>query len=439
MFLRLFAAALAVPILYSSAAADIVVGPAGAGAPSTALGEAVLNAPDGERIFVLPGDYLAFDLNGKSLEIIGVGADEVRVLVPEFGPKVPGTRIHGLGAGQAVFVSGLTFDVFGLSEDTAACRAFDNHGRVGFQACVFEMTLGPSLRPLVVNNCADVLVDQCDVLGHSPLPQPFSLQFPAGDALEVTLSNARFHGGRIRGGDTVGPGLFFSSGGAAVRAINSVVTFHGTELVGGLSHDTTAPGGQAIEATNTDVVLSGPAGTLVAGGPAASTTKTFYPGSPAVQFTGDLSTLTRSLGLALEGGANSDGTQSAALAVGKGLDVPEAFQRPGLSLVPNRVAPGDAFDVVVDGQAGAAVIVGLALDWVPSYELPGIAGMADLDPADVDLLFTVVLAGSETVALAVQVPAQPSLAGIVGWFQSLQDGTAGGARLSLPTALVVGL
>ena len=40
--------------------------------------------------------------------------------------------------------------------------------------------------------------------------------------------------------------------------------------------------------------------------------------------------------------------------------------------------------------------------------------------------------------LPIDVPAEPALSGTVGWFQSLQTGLGGGARVSLPAALVVG-
>ncbi|MHC4375018.1 MAG: hypothetical protein ACYS26_00325 [Planctomycetota bacterium] len=437
MLARLLASAFAVALSCSSASADIVVGPPGSGAPTSSLNDAIFNAEEGERIFVLPGEYSPFDLNGKSVQILGAGANQVFVQVPANGPSGPGSRIRGLAAGQQAVISGLRFDVLGFGGSLGACQVFENQGRVYFQGCDFAMTVNATTRPLVLTDCADLVFDDCQVLGHQPEPV-VGLQVPPGNALDVSDCNARFHGGLIRGGDSVGQAVFFSGGGVGIDALDSVLTLHGTQVRGGQSFDTFIPASPAILGTNTDVILSGPAGTLVQGGPAASSTDVYYPGSPAIQFLDSASSLTRSESVAVAGGADTDGVPAPALDLAGSIDTVELFARPGLALAPNLVAPGDTFEIAIDGESGAAVAVGLALELVPGYSLPGIAGVADLDPSGVDVLFTVFLPGSGDAALPIQVPPQPSLTGTVAWFQALQEGVPGGARLSLPVALVVG-
>lgn len=438
MLARLLAVVFAVSLSCTPAFADIVVGPPGSGAPTASLNDAIFNADEGERIFVLPGEYLPFDLNGKSVQIIGAGADQVFVQVPEDGPSGPGSRIRGLDVDQQVFVSGLHFDVLGFGGSLGGCQVFDNSGRVSFHACDFTLSLSSTTRPLVITDCIDVLLDGCEVRGHQPEAGSIGLQVPPGDALEVTGSNVRFHGGLVRGGDAVGVGLFFSNGGAGVRATDSALTFHGTEVRGGVSFDTALPMAPAIEGTNTAVILGGAPGTLVQGGPSVSSTDLFYPGSPAVQFMDATSSLTMTGSLDVQGGSNSDGSPSSNIELNGSELVLEFFQRPGLDLSSKLVSPGESFDVRLDGESGAAVIVGLAFDLVPNYTLPGVAGLADLDPAQVEVLFTAFLPLSGSAELALQVPANPSLTGTVAWFQALQEGAPGGSRLSLPAALVVG-
>lgn len=437
MLARLLASALAASVLCVDGSADIVVGPPGSGASTSSLNDAIFNAAEGERIFVLPGEYLPFDLNGKSVQLLGAGADQVFVQVPADGPSGPGSRVRGLAADQGVVISGMRFDVLGFGGTLGACQVFDNQGRVYFQGCEFGMTLNATTEPLVLTDCADLVFDDCRILGHQP-EQSVGLQVPPGGALEVTGCQARFQGGLIRGGDSVGQALFFSGGGVGVRATDSVLTLHGTQVFGGQSFDTAMPASPAIQGTRTDLVLSGPDGTLVQGGPAMSSTDLFYPGSPAIQLLDSASSLTRSASLEVSGGANTDGAPAPALDLGGSPDTVELFARPGLALTPNLVSPGDTFDIAINGESGAAVSVGLALGLVPAYSLPGISGIADLDPTGVDVLFTVFLPSSGAADLPLQVPANPSLTGTVAWFQALQEGVPGGARLSLPAALVVG-
>ena len=437
MLARLLASAFAVSLSTAPALADIVVGPPGSGASTSSLNDAIFNAEEGERIFVLPGEYLPFDLNGKSVQILGAGADQVFVQVPEDGSSGPGSRIRGVAAGQQVVISGLRFDVLGFGGSLGGCQVFENQGRVYFQGCEFAMTVNSTTRPLVLTDCADLVFDDCRVFGHQP-EKSIGLQVPPGNALDVTGCNARFQGGLIRGGDSVGQAVFFSGGGLGIDAVDSVLTLHGTEVRGGQSFDTFIPTAAAIQGTNTDVILSGPTGTLVQGGPAASSTDVYYPGSPAIQFLDSSSSLTRSESVEVAGGADTEGTPAPALDLAGAIDTLELFARPGLALTPNLVAPGGIFEIAIDGESGAAVAVGLALELVPSYSLPGIAGIADLDPSGVDVLFTVFLPSSGDAALLLQVPVQPSLTGTVAWFQALQEGVPGGARLSLPAALVVG-
>lgn len=422
--------------------ADITVGPAGSGAQTDSINDALFNAEEGETIFVLPGTYDNIQVKRQSVRILGAGADQVTFSYSGDALFSEGSRIFDLTANQQVFISGVTFDNQTATAFEGSALVFDNDGRVYFHDCVFLSQAGAAIATLQVERCDEVVLDRCTVLGFQPefVKSPFSGS--GVDALKADAARLWMNDSRIQGGSAVQTAPFFADGGDGLVLNDSQVTLHGSEVLGGQGFDSgsgTPTAGTGVRATRSDVVISGPAGTQVVGGSGFSSDPLVVTtAGSAIAFEDDVCSLIHSSTVALVGGVASDGAPAAALELGGSPATVELFQRPGLRASAASVAPGNSFALSLDGEPLSAHAVVLATATVSTYTLATAFGDVILDPASITVLAALGLDASGAATLPLSLPPEPSLSGTTGWFQSLQTGLGGGARVSLPAALIVG-
>lgn len=422
--------------------ADITVGPEGSGAQTDNINDAIFNADEGETIFVLPGTYEDIQVKRQSVRILGAGADRVTFAYSGDALFAQSSRIFDLTENQQVFISGVTFDTQVSTTFEGSLHAFDNQGRVYLHDCVVRSTTGSAQAALQFENCDEVFIDRCSVEGFTPAFVKGAFAGSGGAALSADFSRIRLSDSRVLGGSAVQSAPFFANGGDALVLDDCELALHGSELLGGDGFDSLGGdpvAGVGLRAWRSDVQLSGPLGTQVVGGAGQSADPLIVTtGGSAIVFEDELCTLVHSNTVAFAGGVSSDGAQVPALSLQGAPQTVELFQRPGLQTSAASVSPGNAFVLSLDGEPASAHAVALALGTAPTYTLATAFGDVILDPSSTTLLAAVSLDATGAGTLAIDLPAEPALTGIVGWFQSLQTGLGGGARVSLPTALVVG-
>lgn len=431
--------------LATAAQADIIVGPEGSGAQTSSINDAIFNADEGETVFVLPGTYDNIQVKRQSVRIIGAGADQVVFAYGGDALFSESSRIFDLTPGQEVFVHGVTFDVLVSSSFEGSLNVFDNQGRVYLHDCEVRCTAGSPIQTLQVSNSSDVRLDQCRVQGfelEGPLGAP---AFNSGGtaAIDATLSRLTLNRCEILGGDAAGEGFFIADGGNGITIRDSWLTLHATAVIGGQAFNAGGnPGtaGLGLLAERTQVALTGPPGTTIQGGAGMSTSGgVVVDGAPGLRFVDDISSLVHSSTVDFVAGIGSDGAPAAAADFGGSPVSIELFQRPGLSTSVPSALPGESFDLLADGEPNTVHAVALALSTVPTYGLATAFGEVILDPASTTIMGIVPLGGSGNGSLGLNLPADPALSGVVGWFQGLQTGLGGGAWVSLPAAFVIGL
>lgn len=430
-----------------SALADITVGPAGSGAQTDSLNDAIFNADEDETIFVYAGHYPNIRVIGKSVRIIGEGADLVTIsgVTPEtFGQS---NRIDDLGPDQKAFFSGVTFDMEALSGLNSPLVLASNRGSVFFHDCGFQSNTTAGQACVSAFFCDNVTFDQCEFAGYQPEIQADPISVGGGGCLYAETSYLRFNACVMEAGDALQSGLFFSEGGLGLSLRSCTAVLHNTSVHGGdaqISGASSVGAGVGIQAENSTVVVTGATGTTITGGNGGSEDPlSIMAGAPAVRFVeslgipGILGSLTHSQTVTLMGGTGSDGTPAPATDLGGSLATVELFQRPGLTPSVASGAPGSSFAMNFDGEPGSACLLALALETVAPYEFVDVAGQALLDPVGADLFGLVTLNGNGEGSLTVDVPAMPALVGTSGFFQCLQSGAAGGSFLSLPTGFMI--
>ncbi|MHC4375019.1 MAG: hypothetical protein ACYS26_00330 [Planctomycetota bacterium] len=421
--------------------ADITVGPEGSGAQTDNINDAIFNADEGETIFVFAGVYQNITINNKSVRIVGAGPDQVTFSHSGDAAFAESSRILGLSEEKQVFISGVRFDSLENTAFNGAADLTGNRGQVFFHDCVFGSTFSGPLANVNLADCDEVYFDQCTVLGFEPefVKQPIAST--GGVALDAERSVVRMNSCTVLGGDSQQPAPFISTGGAGLVLNDSSVLLHNTEVRGGDAFEqavSPATGsGHAIDATGSDVTITGAPGTVISGGNGFTTVDTSVALGNAAILMVD-SSLTYTDVVQVVGGIGSDGSQAEAFLTVNSPVTVELFQRPGLSTSSPSASPGGAFDLLLDGEPSSAHAVALALGAVPAYTLATAFGDVILDPASTTVLAAVALDASGAATLPINVPAEPALSGTVGWFQSLQTGLSGGARVSLPAVLVVG-
>ncbi|CAN0443697.1 unnamed protein product, partial [Scytosiphon promiscuus] len=166
MRLQLCSSVLVAVLILSApqALADITVGPAGSGAQTSNINDAIFNAEEGETIFVFAGDYSNITINNKSVRIIGVGPDLVTLSQSGDAAFAQSSRIVGLSEEKEVFISGVTFDSLENTAFNGVAWLAGNRGRVAFHDCTFSSKFSAPIATVTVVDCEEVRFDQCRLL-----------------------------------------------------------------------------------------------------------------------------------------------------------------------------------------------------------------------------------------------------------------------------------
>lgn len=424
--------------------ADITVGPLGSGAETSNLNAALFNAVSGETVFVFPGEYEEIRIVRKDIRIIGAGADLVRIRDTDSLVVGQASRIDDLLASQTVFVSGVTFDMIANTALIGPLVLTNNAGRIHFHDCAFESTVPVPVGPISVFSSADVIFDQCTLLGSMPVDKGKpTVSSVGGNGCSLDGSTVTFNDCFIEAGTAPVPGLFFSNGGIGIDAINCSLRLHNTTVIGGGAINSSSLGegsGAGIELQSSDLQVSGAPGTQVIGGDGLSTDPLLLEsfGSPGIFVLDSLSSVTVSESVEFLGGLGSGGEFADGIAPSGSSLTAELFRRPGLSLSAATGQPGDSFDVAFDGEPGGLHTLAFSVGLVANYSFPNIDGTALLDPENTDLFTFQILDGSGSGSFTVDVPNEPALTGAVAHFQSLQNQAVGGSFLSLPSSYLVG-
>jgi len=133
-------------VLATAPASDVIVVDDDSAPPAefASIQAAIDAAPSGATILVRPGVYEAFEIDAKSLSIVGIEEGGERPLI--FGPLSGVVRVHDVAATQQVVVRGID-----LSQRV---ELEDNAGAVMFEDVVGKVAL-------YVNLCSDVLLARC--------------------------------------------------------------------------------------------------------------------------------------------------------------------------------------------------------------------------------------------------------------------------------------
>ena len=429
--------------------AQITVGPDGSGADYNSLALAIAEAPDGSELRLLPGEYEPFDLVGKSLRIIGADIDDVIVRVPAgAGTFDQGSRIRQLAAGQAAYVSNLTFACdsslpFGAPTSVESCE-----GPVTFHECNFQAPSEFNARTLWVLFSEQVILTQSGAVGFQPGPDP-GLAATGGTALEVLDSRVDVNHGVLQGGSAPVPGLLGSRGGSGVIAEGSTVQLHETVVVGGDAVVNSSSAGDlggkpGIEVEDSLVRLSGALSAVVFGGSSqVQGGGGSLAGAPAIELLG-LSSLERFVGPALLPGTDSTGVPEPSIVASlESTQLEYLGRRAGLrTFVTQAGGPvplGDTFDVELRGTPGAFQAYALSFQVQPGAALPGYSGELLLATQGLQIFPANQLDSAGVTDVSVAVPADPVFAGVTGYFQSLELNAPDGPWLSLLAAVQVAI
>lgn len=429
----------------------ITVGPAGSGAMFSQIQDGIAAAPAGGIVLVAAGAYvdsrtLQID---KPLTLLGAGSASTqytRVLSSPGTAPLP-LRVTGLLPGQQVVVAGLTLRAQVQGGFAATLAVVDNcAGPVvladlagsGSSTAAF-----PASGSLLVRDCVAVTLDACDFSANaSAAPPP--------PALRVQRSLVHVQQSRLNGAaaPAVLVGTPAEDGAPGVQAIDASVRMARSEVRGGagaqvgfLAHPTAATqGGAAVHATNSQVLLrggtgnqllGGRGGTAIAGGVPLS-----GPGGPAVHVDAT-SLLATTPDVVLVGGLDGNQQVSAPPVAGPGAYAPLPFALASLGVASTLVPRGGTLDLQLGGEGGSLAASFLSLRQVAPYPLPGVLGLAVLDPTDLALLPLGVLDGSGQGSVTATLAASPQLVGITAHVQSLVFDPLGLVSVSAPTSFGV--
>ena len=238
--------------------------------------------------------------------------------------------------------------------------------------------------------------------------------------------------------------LFGPTGQVAISTNGGELFVHGGEIRGGDAitdpADTSGAAGHAIGGGPGRIELSGPVGSRVVGGAGFMAAFGSVPGEEAVLI-GPGCDVELFGGVEVQGGAGGDGVPAEPyqiLVAGELFEASDGQRRPGLSTSVASGAPGSSFDLIVEGTPDRPQFVYFNLALKRAYPLDGFDGLALLQPAGAELFLTPTTDPSGSALASVNVPAEPLLAGITGWFQSFEFQTPGfAARLGLPAGFTV--
>jgi hypothetical protein len=429
----------------------ITVGPAGSGSMFSQIQDGIAAAPAGGVVLVAAGAYVDSHtlLIDKPLTLLGAGSASTqytRVLSSPGIAPLP-LRVTGLLPGQQVVVAGLTLRAQIQGGFAATLAIVDNCA--GPVALADLAGSGSSTAALIaagnvlVQDCVGVTLDACDFSANaSAAPPP--------PALRVERSLVHVQQSRLQGAaaPAVLPGTPAYDGAPGVQAIDAIVRIARSEVRGGagaqtglLSNPTAATqGGAAIHATNSQVLLRGGAGNQLLGGRGgtaiAGGVPLSGPGGPAVHIDAT-SLLAPTADVVLLGGLDGNQQTSAPPVLGPGAFSPLPFALASIGVASTLVPRGGTLGLQLGGEAGSLAASFLSLRQVAPYPLPGVLGLAALDPTDLVLLPLGVLDGSGQGSITAALAASPQLVGITAHVQSLAFDPLGLVSVSAPTSFGV--
>lgn len=272
--MRSHALALLALVLPGVARADLlrVDAAGGPGVDHDNLQDAVDAASEGDVILIAAGQYVGFDLSGKSLTLVAEPDAAVAIQDSLLGLAAPvsshAAEIRDLGAHQEVVLRGLSFrGTHPLSVHVDNVDLHDNQGRILIEDCDLVPTNAES-RPLRAVNCADLVLTRC-ALARAETP-------PEADVLAVLLreSNVSFYECVVFGGHgetSLVPGVELGYAGNGVRQIGGS-TF---------AADTTFWGGDAQTSPLGQCALDGGFGFQLLSGQLTHLGSSFLGGAPA--------------------------------------------------------------------------------------------------------------------------------------------------------------
>lgn len=434
--------------------ADLTVGDPLLGGDFPDIQSAVDAALEGEDILILPGSYVPPTIDGKSVRLFASGNGTVLLQDPS-NPEGAALTVRNLGAGQFFLATGL--DVArqasppSLLVEGPAVRIEDCQGLVHLQDCTGVVSdlfpeeggIGPGL---AVDRSAKVVLVDCLFEGSSRVVQGFSsTQEPAGvRCSDATLIAVRT---RMTGHEALDLGESFlaaKSGSGLLVTDDSDARLHDCVLVGGNSDLNpgsilgVVDGSPALTADSSTVLVTGVESILEGGSGLPSGPFFSIDGEPCVSLDGG-AVATISSGVTFQPGIDSNGTPADEVEVVAGADpgtqvVLEPFQRPGLSATPSSGDPGSSLALALQGEPGAAELVFFSAGFSGAQLLPLSPDPVYLDLGSGMILGALGLDAQGLGTLPLQVPANPSLAGFVAWFQCFETGSG---RLSLPAAFAV--
>lgn len=422
------------------ARADITVLPDGSTGPVVGLAQALELAAPGETLFLMPGDYAGVEIRRQSVRIVGPGAEWVTIGTPEGAETGQNLAVRELAHDEEFFLTGVTLDQQGVEQFGPTFEALHCEGPVALHDVVVRSTAAGSQETASVVLCSSTIFDRCDIAGSTATPNAGLF---GGSALDCQESPVSINHCKLVGG-TSSVGLFATGGKAALSVKGGWIRVHGGELRGGTAFPDPLPlggiPGAAILIAAGTVELSGGGGTLVQGADGYLSSEESVDGAPAV-VVGLIGTVVHYGGPAIQGGTGGDGTVAEAFDSSGLLEVvpiPGGQHRPGLYAVPSSVAPGEGFELVVEGTPTRTQFVYFATELKRAYAIPGFLGIAYLDPTVAKLEYVQAVGLDGRASIAVAVPNEPALLGLAGWFQSYEVQSPGPIpRLGLPAAVAI--
>jgi hypothetical protein len=281
--MRIPSAILLVALILSAhaRATDLLVGPAGSGAPYTSVQAAIDASQPGDRVILLPGTHIGPVFVDKGIELLGAGTGMTVVLVVSNVAIPPAIEIANLPAGARLRVSGIGFGVFGGGAITPHLMwIHDCAGRIELSDVdVAGSTLQafPAIVPaglLHIHDCAQVVASRVRAIGQVsafPFPHPGGPVQASGLAgALIEQSNLSMTDCAINGNATRPPSSGFGGdGGDGIRAIDSTLYLGGTSAAGSQSggRQNGAPGfgGAGLRAIGSTVLVHGGSGNALHG------------------------------------------------------------------------------------------------------------------------------------------------------------------------------
>lgn len=414
-------------------ASDLLVGPAGSGAPFSDLQAAIDQAMPGDRVLVQAGNYQGPVLVTRGIEVLGSGPASTVLESSNVTFNTPTFEVRDLPADEQVRLSGFKFVDASVPfiQPSHAVLISSCAGRVSIDHLdidVKNLDIFYSGRLRVVDS-EQVWLQEVDIVQN-----PSGLGTLIIESSSVTAVRCGFGWAH----NTIYPttGIYADSSTLRLEDCQSdgVGDYFNPFSLGEL-FTAAAPG---IGCVDSQLVLTGRE-TVIRGGSASDETAPWGGTSPSASAIalGSGSSLILAPDVTLIGGAASSvepasGPISAAPgAVVETLAVPA----PTRTITPSLVPLGATATLSLRGEPNALILQAIALAPDFSTDLPGILGALELSAASL-----VVLPGSVQLDAAgasdasVQLPSAPSLSGLAFYGQALQI-AGGDLQLSAPDVL----